>query len=599
MASALGDGGGGYSLTKVGSGTLTLSAANTYGGGTTLSAGTLAIGNDGALGTGTFTLQNSVGIQSADGTAHTITNALGTLTGSGVNLTFGAVSGGTGALTFTNNFNIASGSATRTFTVNNSTTFGGVISGVGGTALVKAGTGALTLSGVNTWGTAGSPGAFTLNAGTVNLNNAAALGNAANIFTIGGGTIDNTSVGAVTLANYPQVWNGDFAFAGTQPLNLGSGAVTLGASRQLNVNASTLTVGGVISGTGFGLTKDGGGTLSLSGAETYSGNTTINAGTLALTGSGAISNSTSISLAAGTTLDVSGLASSTFNLSSATALSASGTGTTVGTSAAAIKGASGGTVNLGLRPVTLAYDGSHPALYLSQGSLSLNGNAFTVNGAGLSAGTYAIIQQASGTVAGGGSYSVSGTAIGSGKTGSILVSGATVNLVIAENTTTACARTSGSSPTTYGGSLTFTATVTGTGSTPTGNVLFKDGATTLATVTLSGGSAAYVTSTLGAGSHVITAYYPGDGNHNSSDSSASPVSQTVNQATPTITTLPTASPIAFGQSLASSTLSGGSASTAGNFVFAAPGTTRGSGWLHRTLFSRRQTRRISTPSPLQ
>ncbi|MCX5769135.1 MAG: hypothetical protein NTZ09_02500, partial [Candidatus Hydrogenedentes bacterium] len=47
---------------------------------------------------------------------------------------------------------------------------------------------------------------------------------------------------------------------------------------------------------------------------------------------------------------------------------------------------------------------------------------------------------------------------------------------------------------------------------------------------------------------------------------------TVNKATPAITTQPTASPITYGQTLAASTLTGGSASTPGTFVFDAPNT---------------------------
>jgi fibronectin-binding autotransporter adhesin len=62
-------------LTKTGSGTLTLSGANTYGGGTALAAGTLAVGNDSALGSGTLTIQNGATLQAAGG-ARTLSNAI-------------------------------------------------------------------------------------------------------------------------------------------------------------------------------------------------------------------------------------------------------------------------------------------------------------------------------------------------------------------------------------------------------------------------------------------------------------------------------------------------------------------------------------------
>ena len=81
-------------------------------------------------------------------------------------------------------------------------------------------------------------------------------------------------------------WNADFTFIGSNgaasDLYLGTGAVSLSATRQVTVQnaATTLSVGGAISGTGFGLTKAGPGTLALSGANTYTGGSNINAGTL-------------------------------------------------------------------------------------------------------------------------------------------------------------------------------------------------------------------------------------------------------------------------------------------------------------------------------
>jgi len=292
------DGNGTLALIKTGSGTLTLDGANTHSGGTTLSGGTLAIGADGALGRGTFTLQNSPTIRSSDANARTITNVLGNLSGSSVNVTFGATSGGTGALTFTNNYNLGS-SATRTFTVNNTTTFNGSISGEGGTKLVKAGPGTLVFNGSNSWGHAASPGAFTLNAGTAHLNNAFSLGGTSNRFMISGGTIDNTSAGSITLVNYTQAWNGNFTFTGTQPLNFGAGPVTLSNSCQVTLSSSTLTVGGTVdfqnsaSDTARTLTITGAGDAALNGnfINAASGASVLSkggSGTLTLGGSNAI-----------------------------------------------------------------------------------------------------------------------------------------------------------------------------------------------------------------------------------------------------------------------------------------------------------------------
>jgi uncharacterized repeat protein (TIGR01451 family) len=79
---------------------------------------------------------------------------------------------------------------------------------------------------------------------------------------------------------------------------------------------------------------------------------------------------------------------------------------------------------------------------------------------------------------------------------------------------------SSANPSAVGQSVTFTATVTGSGTTPTGTVTFMDGSTTLATVALnSSGSAAYTTSALLAGSQSITASYSGDNNYGASAAS--------------------------------------------------------------------------------
>gem|GEM_PF-4599926 len=187
----------------------------------------------------------------------------------------------------------------------------------------------------------------------------------------------------------------------------------------------------MISGSGYtgGINKTGAGRVLLTAANTFQGPITISAGTLSLGAGGSLNSVPTLSIAAGGTYDVSAISS--YTLSSGTSLSASGTGTTVGASAAAIKGASGGTVSLGSRPITLTCDGSHPALYISQGTLSLSGNAFTVNSASpLAAGPHLIVQQATGTITSSGSYTVSGTAIGSGFAGFISVSGANVYLNI-------------------------------------------------------------------------------------------------------------------------------------------------------------------------
>jgi autotransporter-associated beta strand protein len=56
LGGAISDGGNAYQFTKAGAGTLALGGASTFSGGLVLSAGTLAINNASALGTGAFTI---------------------------------------------------------------------------------------------------------------------------------------------------------------------------------------------------------------------------------------------------------------------------------------------------------------------------------------------------------------------------------------------------------------------------------------------------------------------------------------------------------------------------------------------------------------
>jgi len=86
-------------------------------------------------------------------------------------------------------------------------------------------------------------------------------------------------------------------------------------------------------------------------------------------------------------------------------------------------------------PTAFIGDTNHPALYISQGTLLLNGNAFTVknaSGTPLGVGTYRLIQQASGSLISSGNYSVNvaGGGLVSGDAASIECSGGNVNLVV-------------------------------------------------------------------------------------------------------------------------------------------------------------------------
>ncbi|MDP9173513.1 MAG: autotransporter-associated beta strand repeat-containing protein, partial [Planctomycetota bacterium] len=237
------DGASTFSLTETGTGTLAVTGANNYGGGTFINGGTLSFANT-SLSTGNVTFSGNGTLQWNGSNTQDVSSKIQAI-GSGITATFD--------------------------TNGNNVTLASVLSGAGGIA--KVGAGALTLPAANTFA-----GGAMLTVGQLNINNAAAIG--PGTFTINGGTIDNTSGGSITLSNNnAQSWNGDFTFAGTNPLNLGTGAVTLGGNRQITTTANTLTVGGNIGGA-FSIAKAGAGTLALGGASTYSGGTVVLAGIL-------------------------------------------------------------------------------------------------------------------------------------------------------------------------------------------------------------------------------------------------------------------------------------------------------------------------------
>ena len=203
--------------------------------------------------TGSTLTLNGVGGVGIDMSSATVNLTLGSGVTPANSQLFSVASGRTLSV---NGISIASNIA-LTFTNGGNVVITGTIFGGSGTNIVMSGTGALTIA------VASYCKNTVLNSGTLNLNQAFSInGNANQTFIVNGGTIDNTSGGAIGLtANSPtNIWNGDFTYVGTGSLNLGGGAVTLGGNRQVTCNANTLTVGGVISdgSSGYSLTKAGG-----------------------------------------------------------------------------------------------------------------------------------------------------------------------------------------------------------------------------------------------------------------------------------------------------------------------------------------------------
>ncbi len=224
-----------------------------------------------------------------------------TLTGNSVTLT-GETSGeviiNNSASTQTVNLPIVLGANAKIDAASGGVIVGGAISGAS-YSLTKNGSSQLTLGGANTF-----DGGLTLNAGSLNINNGGVDSSASAIgtgtLTINGGTLGNTHGSAVALAtNNAQTWAGNFAFAGPDDLDMGTGAVTMTANRVVTVNAGNLTVGGAISGSGKSLTKAGVGTLTLTAANGYTGGTIVNAGTLALGLDNALASSGAVTIGGG------------------------------------------------------------------------------------------------------------------------------------------------------------------------------------------------------------------------------------------------------------------------------------------------------------
>ncbi len=164
-------------------------------------------------------------------------------------------------------------------------------------------------------------------------------------------------------------------------------AFTAGATIEV-ASGKTLNFTGFIGdGGGDGPTtviKEGAGTLLLAGANTYTGNTTINAGTLALSGSGSLATP-KIILANGAKYDVSGLSTAFALGSGQTMTNISGTGLVAGN------------INLASGALALNYTNGTPSLSLTNGTLTFAGNAVTVNVAGsLPHGIYKLISTNSG-----------------------------------------------------------------------------------------------------------------------------------------------------------------------------------------------------------
>jgi Big-like domain-containing protein/galactose oxidase-like protein len=159
------------------------------------------------------------------------------------------------------------------------------------------------------------------------------------------------------------------------------------------------------------------------------------------------------------------------------------------------------------------------------GSAPLVSGVATLQSPLLSAGAYKIVA----TYNGSSNYSSS----------SVLVS------LSISRATPVIALSSSLNPSNTGVPVVFTAKLSYSTGTPSGTVVFKDGATSLGSVPAANGVAALSVPNLAAGTHVITAAYSGDTNFNAVTSV--PLSQVVNRSTPQITLTPSLTTSNYGQ----------------------------------------------------
>ncbi|PZQ78674.1 MAG: histidine kinase, partial [Ancylobacter novellus] len=392
-----GDISGAGALTQKGSGTLILTGASSYAGGTTISAGTLKIGAGGATGSiaGNITNNAALAFDRSDdltfagaisGSGSFTKAGTGTLTLAGTNSFSGATTVAAGTLALTGGASLADGArlsietgatlslgdadetvgslagagtlalGSHTLTAGGdgtTSTFSGALTGTGG--LTKTGAGTLTLSGSN------GAGRLRIDAGTLVAVGTGALADGSAVTVSAGATLDLQMSGTKALG----------ALSGAGSVQMNAASLTAGSA-----NSST-TFSGVLSGSG-GFGKTGTGTLTLSGANTYTGTTTVAGGTLALTGSvagGAV-------VADGATLSGDGTVAGTVQvLAGGTLAGAQANALTMG----GLNLQAGATVSVALGQTTAG------DVFTVNGDVTLDGTLSVTQGAGFGAGVYRFI----------------------------------------------------------------------------------------------------------------------------------------------------------------------------------------------------------------
>ncbi len=274
-----------------------------------------------------------------------------------------------------------------------------------------------------------STGGNTTPVNTMTFASGSCLANRAGILTVSTANVTFPSAGTIIFNSDDQVTT-NIVINGNYPTLTNNLTIQIGGS---NPSVGVVTNTGAISGN-FSLTKTTNGTLVLSGTNTYTGGTTVSAGNIDVKSTGSL-GSGDVTVASGATL----------TLESTNSI-ASTAGLLLNTSTVVTNNFTG-TNNIG----RLSFDGG--ATFQATGTWGTNSVAHT------------------------------NTTFFKGTGKLNVIGGATTTNTLGSSV----------NPSTYAQSVTFTATVTGTGGTPTGTVTFKDGSTTLGTGTLSSGQATFST----------------------------------------------------------------------------------------------------------
>ena len=347
-----------------------------------------------------------------------------------------------GANTRATTFNL-SGTNTGNNTITNLSE--GIGNATGG--FTKSGTGTWMLAGTGTF-PAASP--LNINQGTLAVLVADAFG-AATTATVTNGTLrfDGVTLNqfSLNLRNGGNLKaNGTVSVNGVAVGNQAGTTCTLSTANASDVyTVGTLAAGASLVSGGAAdtvLNTSGLGTLVFAQANTYIGKWSFNAKTNQINSASALGTGANANVGAGAIFDLTVQGAVTF-VPTTTGFGGSGTGSTVGTTAAAIVADAGAIIDLSTKNINLTFtptgftgDTTHPSLTVAQGTLALGGNTFFINNAGGSAlgfGTYRLITQASGSITSGGGYAalISGSGAVGGSSVSVVVTGGNVDLVIA------------------------------------------------------------------------------------------------------------------------------------------------------------------------